>query len=222
MNRTHQEVIMCSFIRLGSTIAAVALIAAPLAAQTPGTRSPLPLAEVSPYVGYFMASNIAEGPLGTSLSSGSGALYGAQIRIPLVPAVAVIGNFGYSTGKLEFGVPLLGGVSFGDAKTYLYDGGLQLSAPALARGTRALIPFAQLGAGAVRREITAGGLANTSTNFAWNAGFGADMQVVPGIGVRVLMKDYIGKFDIREATGLDVDSRTMNDWALSVGVNISF
>jgi hypothetical protein len=212
---------MCSFIRLGSTVAALALTALPLAAQTAAKPS-LPLAEVSPYVGYFMASNIAEGPMGTSLSSGSGALYGAQVRIPLVPAVAVIGNFGYSTGKLTFGVPILGGVSFGDAKTYLYDGGLQLSAPALARGTKALVPFAQLGVGAVRREITAGGLSNTSTNLAWNAGFGADMQIVPGIGVRILMKDYIGKFDIREATGIDVDARTMNDWALSLGVNLSF
>jgi hypothetical protein len=212
---------MCSFIRLGSSVALIALTVTPLAAQT-AVPTPLPLAEVSPYVGYFMASNIAEGPLGTSLSAGSGALYGAQVRIPLVPAVAVIGNFGYTTGKLTFGVPILGGVSFGDAKTYLYDGGLQLSAPALARGKTALIPFAQLGVGAIRREISAGGLSNTSTNLAWNAGFGADMAIVPGIGVRILMKDYIGKFDIKEATGLDVKSRTMNDWGLSVGVNLSF
>ena len=212
---------MYTFIRLGSTVAALALTAAPLAAQT-AAKASLPLAEISPYIGYFMASNIAEGPLGTSLTSGSGALYGAQVRIPLVPSVAVIGNFGYSTGKLTFGVPILGGVSFGDAKTFLYDGGLQLSAPALARGTKALIPFAQVGVGGVRREITAGGISSTSTNLAWNAGFGADMQIVPGIGVRVLMKDYIGKFDIKEATGFDVKSRTMNDWALSVGVNLSF
>ena len=215
---------MCSFIRLGSGVALIALSVTPLAAQTTtvATSPSLPLVEVSPYVGYFMASNIAEGPLGTSLSSGSGALYGAQVRIPLVPAVAVIGNFGYSTGKLRFGLPILGGVSFGDAKTYLYDGGFQLSAPALARGKTALVPFAQLGVGAVRREIALGGLSNESTNLAWNAGFGADMAIVPGIGVRVLMKDYIGKFDIREATGLDVKSRTMNDWGLSVGVNLSF
>ena len=212
---------MCSFIRLGSSVALIALTVTPLAAQT-AVPTPLPLAEVSPYVGYFMASNIAEGPLGTSLSAGSGALYGAQVRIPLVPAVAVIGNFGYTTGKLTFGVPILGGVSMGDAKTYLYDGGLQLSAPALARGKTALIPFAQLGVGAIRREISAGGLSNTSTNLAWNAGFGADMAIVPGIGVRILMKDYIGKFDIKEATGLDVKSRTMNDWGLSVGVNLAF
>ena len=213
---------MCSFIRLGSTVAALAVIAAPLAAQPASTSSSLPLVEVSPYIGYFMASNIAEGPLGTSLTSGSGALYGAQVRIPVVPAVAVVGNFGYSTGTLEFGVPILGGVSFGDAKTFLYDGGLQLSAPALARGSKALIPFAQVGVGGIRREITAGGITSNSTNLAWNAGFGADMQIVPGIGVRVLMKDYIGKFDIKEATGFDVKSRTMNDWALSLGVNLSF
>ncbi len=211
---------MCSFIRLGSSAALVAMFASPLAAQTAAT--PLPLVEVSPYIGYFMASNIAEGPIGTSLSSGSGVLYGAQVRIPIVSSVAVVGNFGYSTGKLTFGVPVFGGMSFGDAKTYLYDGGLQLSAPALARGKSSLIPFAQLGVGAVRREIALGGLTNKSTNLAWNAGFGADMAIVPGIGVRILMKDYIGKFDIREATGLDVKSRTMNDWGLSVGVNLSF
>ena len=214
---------MGSFIRLGTAVSALALalIASPLAAQTVASQ-PLPLVEVSPYVGYFLASNIAEGPLGTSLTSGSGALYGAQVRIPLIPAVAIVGNFGYTTGKLEFGVPILGGVSFGDAKTYLYDGGLQLSAPALARGSKALVPFAQVGVGGIRREITAGGLESTSSNLAWNAGFGADMQLVPGIGVRILMKDYIGKFDIKEATGFDVESRTMNDWALSMGVNISF
>jgi hypothetical protein len=211
---------MLKFIRLGSLIAAI-VFAAPLAAQT-GTRSSLPLVEVSPYVGYFVASNIAEGPMGTSLSSGSGALYGAQLRIPLVSSVAVVGNFGYSTGALRFGFPLVGGISVGDAKTMLYDGGLQLSAPALARGNRSMIPFLQAGVGGVHRELTVAGLTNKSTNLAWNVGAGADLELVPGLGVRILVKDYIGKFDIREATGFDVDARTMNDWGFSVGVNLSF
>jgi hypothetical protein len=40
--------------------------------------------------------------------------------------------------------------------------------------------------------------------------------------VRLLVRDYIGKFDVKEATGFDVESKTMNDLGLSVGVNLSF
>lgn len=212
---------MCSFIRLGSTLAALSLAAAPLAAQTNTTPS-LPLAEVSPYVGYFVASSIADGPFGTSLSAGSGALYGAQIRIPLVPSIAVIGNVGYSTGKMRAGLPILGGLDFGESKTWLYDGGIQLSAPPMARRGRSLVPFAQVGVGGVHRELSFSGLTNKSGNVAWNVGLGADLELVPGLGVRLLVKDYIGKFDVREATGFDIDSKTMNDLGLSVGVNLSF
>ena len=211
---------MRSLVRSGS-FAALAFAAAPLAAQTSASTS-LPLVEVSPYVGYFVASNLAEGPLGTSISAGSGGLYGAQVRIPLVPSVSVVGNFGYSTGKMRAGVPIVGGISVGDAKTYLFDGGLQLSAPELARGKRSLTPFIQAGVGGVRRDLTLSGITNRSTNLAWNVGIGGDLEVLPGLGVRILVKDYIGKFDVREATGFDVESRTMNDWGFSLGVNLSF
>ncbi len=210
---------MGTFIRLGSLAAVALLAAAPLAAQT---RSSLPLVEVSPYVGYFIASNLADGPLGTSISAGSGGLYGAQVRIPIVPSVAVIGNFGYSAGKLRAGIPIIGGIAIGDAKTYLFDGGLQLSAPALARGSRSITPFLQAGIGGIRRDLAVAGIDNRSTNLAWNVGAGGDLEVLPGLGVRILVKDYIGKFDVREATGFDVGMRTMHDWGFSLGVNLSF
>ena len=214
---------MGTFIRLGSLVAALAGFSAPLAAQATSSRATqLPLVEVSPYVGYFMASNLADGPLGTSISAGSGGLYGAQVRIPIVPSLSVIGNFGYSAGKMRAGIPLIGGIDVGDAKTYLYDGGLQLSMAELARGNSSLIPFIQAGVGGVRRDLSVAGLTNKSTNLAWNVGAGADMEIVPGLGVRILVKDYIGKFDIREATGFDVKTKTMNDWGFSLGVNLSF
>jgi len=211
---------MGSFIRLGSLAVVAVLAAAPIAAQT--TTSVLPLVEVSPYVGYFVASNLADGPLGTGISAGSGGLYGAQVRIPIVPSLAVIGNFGYSAGKLRAGVPIVGGISVGDAKTYLFDAGVQLSAPELARGNRSLVPFLQAGVGGVRRDLALAGISNRSTNLAWNVGAGGDLEILPGLGVRILVKDYIGKFDVREATGFDVDSRTMHDWGFSLGVNLSF
>jgi hypothetical protein len=212
---------MGSFIRLGSLVALAVLTAAPLAAQSTKAAS-LPLVEVSPYVGYLAASNLADGPLGTSISAGSGGLYGAQVRIPLMSSVSVIGNFGYSAGKLRAGIPIVGGISLGDAKTYLFDGGLQLSAPELARGSRSLTPFVQAGVGGVRRDLSVAGITNRSTNLAWNIGAGGDLEVLPGLGLRILVKDYIGKFDVREATGFDVESRTMHDWGFSLGVNLSF
>ena len=222
-NRPTPEDSMGMFIRLGSLAAAITGFAAPLAAQTTtSTSAPLPLVEVSPYVGYFIASNLAEGPLGTSITAGSGGLYGAQVRIPLVPHLSAVGNFGYSAGKMRAGIPLVGGVSVGDAKTYLFDGGLQLSMQELARGKSSLIPFLQAGVGGVRRDLSVAGITSKSTNLAWNVGAGADLEIVPGLGVRILVKDYIGKFDIREATGFDVDTRTMNDWGFSLGVNLSF
>ena len=222
-NRPNPEDHMGMFIRLGSLVAAIVGFGAPLAAQTATTTTArLPLIEVSPYVGYFVASNLADGPLGTSLSAGSGGVYGAQVRIPIVPSLSVIGNFGYSAGKMRAGIPILGGIDVGDAKTYLYDGGVQLSMPELARGRSSLIPFIQGGVGGVRRDLSIAGITNKSTNLAWNVGAGADMEIVPGLGVRILLKDYIGKFDMREATGFDVKSRTMNDWGFSLGVNLSF
>ena len=222
-NRPNPEDHMGTFIRLGSLFAAIIGFGAPLAAQTTTTSSAsLPLIEVSPYVGYFMASNLADGPLGTSISAGSGGLYGAQVRIPIVPSLSAIGNFGYSAGKMRAGFPIIGGIEVGDAKTYLYDGGLQLSMAELARGSSSLIPFIQAGVGGIHRQLSVAGLTNKSTNLAWNVGAGADMEIVPGLGVRILVKDYIGKFDLREATGFDVETRTMNDWGFSLGVNLSF
>ena len=214
---------MGTFIRLGSLAAAILGLASPLAAQTTTAGSaPLPLVEVSPYVGYLIASNLADGPLGTSISAGSGGLYGAQVRIPIVAQVSVIGNFGYSAGKMRAGFPIVGGIEVGDAKTYLFDGGLQLSMQELARGNSSLVPFIQAGVGGVRRDLSISGLTSKSTNLAWNVGAGADLEIVPGLGLRILVKDYIGKFDVREATGFDMGTRTMNDWGFSVGVNLSF
>lgn len=44
-----------------------------------------------------------------------------------------------------------------------------------------------------------------------DVGAGGDLDFLPGLGVRIFVKDYIGKFDVREATGFDVDTRTMHE-----------
>ena len=35
-----------------------------------------------------------------------------------------------------------------------------------------------------------------------------------------MVKDYIGKFDAREATNLNLDSRTAHNWTVSAGLRL--
>ena len=35
-----------------------------------------------------------------------------------------------------------------------------------------------------------------------------------------MAKDYIGKFDAKEATTIDVDTRTTHNWVVSAGVRL--
>jgi hypothetical protein len=217
---------MFANIRLGTATAIFALSAATLVAPTDAQQIPrtssIPLVEVTPYAGYLLAGNIADGPLGTSLSSGSGVLYGAQLAVPITRGVAIVGNFARASGDLKVGLPIVGGVSVGEANTWLYDGGLQLSAPAFARRGGAVIPFVQLGAGGARHDLNVSGLSSKTTNFVWNAGLGADLELVPGFGARVMVKDYIGRFDVEEATGLAIDGSTKNNWSFSLGLKLAF
>jgi hypothetical protein len=181
------------------------------------------LVEVTPYAGYLVTGNLVDGPLGTSISGGSGPLFGAQLAMPIASGVALVGNLGYASGDLRVGIPIVGGVNVGSTKNLLYDGGVQLSAPAISRGGRALMPFAQIGVGAIRKELSVSGLQTQATSLTYNAGVGADLAIAPGFGVRLGAKDYIGKFDFKEATGLDIGSgKTTHNWALTAGVRFGF
>ncbi|HEU4565786.1 MAG TPA: outer membrane beta-barrel protein [Gemmatimonadaceae bacterium] len=173
---------------------------------------------IAPYAGYMLFGNYLDGPLGTSISSSAGPVVGAQLGINLAPGIALIGNVGYASGDLKVGIPLLGGVSVGNTSAWLYDGGVQLGVP-LASG---FSPFIQVGAGAIRHKISSGPLATTSTNFAGNVGLGADVALSRSVGLRLLAKDYIGKFDVKEATSLDVQSKVAHNVALGAGVTLRF
>jgi hypothetical protein len=212
---------MPSFIRLGGALGALTLaLAAPLGAQSISSR--LPLVELTPYAGYMITGSFVEGPVGVSLGSASGSMYGAQLSIPLTSAISVMGNIAGSRGNLELGLPIIGGISVGETKTLLYDAGLQLSAPGLVRGNGSLIPFVQAGLGAMRQDFQVAGLASDVTSFTWNAGLGVDLAFGSMFGVRILAKDYVSKFDIKEATGIDAEGSSTDNWTLVAGVRFSF
>ena len=52
---------------------------------------------------------------------------------------------------------------------------------------------------------------------------GADVAIGRGLGIRLMAKDYFGKFNFQEATSFDIggDGVTQN-YAFSAGVRFSF
>jgi hypothetical protein len=216
------------FVRSAAATATLAAIAAgsallaPLRAQGPAPRA-TPLVQITPYAGYMFFGDFLEGPVGTSLSSANGPLYGAQLGVNLTRNVALIGNVARASGDLQVGVPFLGGLSVGRSSAWLYDGGIQLSAPLGARASLPITPFLQLGAGAITYDVNASVLKTNATNFAANAGVGVDVGLGGGVALRVLAKDYVGRFDVKQATSVGgVDGTLSHNVGVSAGVKLEF
>jgi hypothetical protein len=186
----------------------------PLAAQ----RSAGPSFGITPYAGYMKFGNLVSGPFGTSVRNTGAAVYGAEATLGLTNAIALVGNVAYSQPGLEIGAPLIGGVSVGRSTVLLYDAALRLRVPVA--GRLPISPFVQGGAGAVRQSLDVGPASTHSTNFAYNVGAGADVALGPRFGLELMVKDYIGKFDARGATALNVDTKTTHNFAVSAGVRV--
>lgn len=184
---------------------------APLAAQSTGLG-------ITPYAGYMKFGNIVSGPFGTSVRTAGAPMYGAEVQLGLVPGLALIGNVAYAKSDLEVGVPVVGGLSVGESSALMYDAGLRLRLPM--SGLVGISPFVQAGAGAIRQSLSVDPVATHGTNFAYNVGGGVDLGLAPRLGLQLMVKDYIGKFDAKEATSIDVDSRTTHNWAVSAGVRL--
>ena len=200
-----------------SMIGAAAIVSAmPLAAQQATPK----VFDVTPYAGYMMFGKLFEGPIGTSVSAGSGPVYGAQMSLTMAKNVALYGNVGYSSSDLKIGLPIIGGLDVGSSKALMYDGGVELKIPMQAASV--VTPFVQGGVGAIRYEVESGFLNANATNVAYNVGGGVDVRLSPNFGVRVMAKDYLGKFDFKEATTYNVNGKTTNNVALTLGVNFGF
>ena len=200
-----------------SVVGLTAIVAAgPLAAQ----QAKPTVFDVSPYAGYMMFGKLFEGPIGTSVSAGSGPIYGAQASLTMAKNVAIYGNVGYSSSDLKVGLPIIGGLDVGSSKALLYDGGVELKVPL--QEASVVTPFVQGGVGGIRYEVSSGFLNTKATNVAYNFGGGVDVKLSPNFGVRLMAKDYLGKFDFKEATSFDLNGKTTNNVALTVGVHFGF
>ena len=50
----------------------------------------------------------------------------------------------------------------------------------------------------MRTEVAVGSLSAKSTNFAVNYGGGVDLQLGRSLGLRAMVKDYVGKLDLKD------------------------
>lgn len=216
-----------SFIR-PSLAASLLAFTLPLAAHAQRSRaaSPAPTTglafEATPYVGYMIFGNYLSGPLGSSVSNAPAPLIGAELGMKITPNLSIVGNLATTSSDIQAGIPLLGGISVAHSRLVMYDAGLQLAIPMTTAMGTSMTPFIQAGAGAMRYDITQSVINTTATNFAANVGAGVDFAVGRGVGVRVVAKDYIGKFDAQQATYLDIGTNTTHNLALNAGVRFSF
>ena len=201
-----------------TSLAASLAAATPVLAQAPGSGTVL---HVSPYAGYMVFGKYLSGPYGTSLSNAPGPIYGTQVGLSLAPQLSLVGNVGYTASDIKVGIPFLGGVSVGHSSMLLYDADLEYNFGV--RSERSSIaPFIQAGVGAIRYDINESVINTNATNFAGNVGIGADYTVGRGLAIRLLAKDYIGKFNFQDATGLGISGNTAHNWALSGGLRLDF
>ena len=184
------------------------LLAAPLEAQS-GSFG------ITPSAGYMKFGNVVNGPLGTSVRGAAGPVYGAEATLGIVPGLALVGNLAYASTDLEVGLPVVDGLALGNSSALMYDAALRLSLPLLP-----FRPFVQAGAGAMRQEIEVAGVGTHGTNFAYNLGAGVEVPIAPRLGLQLMAKDYIGKFDVREASSLNVEAKTAHNWSVSAGVRL--
>lgn len=177
---------------------------------------------IVPFAGYLVSENFVEGPLNTSLGGTGAALYGVQAGLPLAPGASIVGTVGYSSGSLEVGLPLLGGVSVGDNRVLLLDAGVELRLDSWETRGRRLVPLMQFGGGALRREVSVIGLTAKTTDFMVSGGIGADVLLGSGMALRIMAKDHYGKADFGTVGPLSAKTDDLHTLALSAGLRFAF
>ena len=203
------------------SIALVGLVAAePVRAQSRSSDISITRGQfaVAPFGGYLLSQRFIDGPLGTTLDVASAPMYGAQLSMPLAPSASIIGTVAHASGDLEAGLPIIGGIAFGETTTTVFDASVELR---LDNGAR-FVPLIQLGGGATRREVTVSGVSSSTTDFQVSGGIGADFPITSNIALRLLARDYYGKADFGSIGDLEAKTDDLHAVAFTGGLRIAF
>jgi hypothetical protein len=195
---------------LAAAAAAAAAFAAPAAAQRAHRF------EVAPAAGYLVPGDIARGPLGTALRAAAAPMFGGTAALQLAGPASLYAGAAYSDSDLEVGVPIVGGIALTRTRMLVLDGGLQL------RGSGASGPLVQLGIGSMRYRFATGLVDVTADNAVATAAIGYDLALAPGFGLRLMAKDWVGRFDSSDAIFIDAPGRTAHNLALTAGLRFAF
>ena len=203
---------------------ALAVVAAPVAAQEATFSRKPAVFTLTPYVGYMNFGDYFETSNGVEFSNENGALYGAQAQLDLGRYISILGNFGYSSSKFTFEnyFGANNDQNLNDVGVWLYDGNLQLRVPMPEGAAGGLSPFVQAGAGAIRwssdnDDITS----ESSTNAAFNFGGGVDWQIGK-LGIRLMAKDYVTSLDWSDFGEVQLEDRKAHNLAFTAGFKIGF
>jgi hypothetical protein len=211
---------------LSVTVLAVLAISAHEAAAQSRPLSPITITRgsfsVQPFAGYLMSQSFVEGPLNTRIGSVNAPLYGVQASLPLAPSASLVGTIGYSDGDLEVGLPIVGGLSVGNSNAWIFDASAELRLDSWQDQGRRFVPFAQLGGGAIRREVTVAGISANSTDFIVSGGVGADVPLTSNMAIRLMAKDYYGKVDFGDLGSFEAKTNDFHTLGLSAGLRIAF
>lgn len=202
------------FVRFAA-VAAVSIALASTSNAQPGVG-----ATVTPYAGYLVTGDWYTGPVGTRLSTTNSPMIGVQGTVPVTKGIALVGNLAYASGDLRVGLPVLGGVNIGTAKTWLYDAGLEVGG--LTGKRTGIAPFVQGGVGGMTSDIKNRLFDVRASNVAYTAAVGIDVGLAQGFALRVQAKDWMGKFNSKDAVGFRVNGNLTHNWALSAGVRLGF
>lgn len=203
------------------SVSSLALAALAFAAVKVEAQSQ-PAARLTPYVGFLSAGSIADGPFGFEIGNAGAPLYGMQLGLNMTKNIAIVGNVSYSDSELQAGIPFIGGIGIADSRILMYDAGLQLRFPATTRSGTGLVPFVEGGVGAIKHDISAGPFMTHSTNVAFTAGGGVDLQLTNALGVRLMAKDHMSRFDYGEAIGFAREGKRAHNLVFGVGLNLGW
>jgi hypothetical protein len=180
----------------------------------------------TPYAGYMtFGDNFSVGAgSGARFASNNSFVAGAELGLNLGKSFSIVGNAAYSKPNWDIGNATAPASSVG-ASIWLFDGALRLRLP-LAEdsdvGPR-FVPFIQAGAGGIHYSLDNNPFgADGNTNFAFNAGAGADIRFARSFGIRLMAKDYVTSLSWSSTSNVNLSSNTSQNWAFTLGLVLGY